>query len=181
MNMAGTVRTMRGLISPVRMQIAIQERSLSVSALFTARRRGRAHEYGAPCPCSSSTRSFSDSVTYSGGQASAGQGGFYGSGGSRVKSAPEHRPEAQAKKRDIDEARVLMDEILDIEGKLLAMGNSAVTTESMALKSELNKKARSPKVKELLGRLEIRGEPVWGLDISEREIVRDLRAKYMNL
>ena len=98
-----------------------------------------------------------------------------------MKGAPQHRPEAQAKKRDIDEARVLMDEILDIEGKLLAMGNSAVTTESMALKSELNKKARSPKVKELLGRLEIRGEPVWGLDISEREIVRDLRAKYMNL
>ncbi len=41
--------------------------------------------------------------------------------------------------------------------------------------------ARSAKVKELLGRLEIKGEPVWGLDISEREIVRELREKYMNL
>ena len=40
-------------------------------------------------------RLFSDSITYSGGQASEGQGGFYGSGGSRLKTTtPEHHPEA---------------------------------------------------------------------------------------
>ena len=127
-------------------------------------------------------RNFSDSVTYSGGQASEGQGGFYGSGGSRVKtSAPTHHPEAQARKDDIDEARQIMDDIHDMEGKLLAMGNSPVTTESMILKNEINKKARSARVKELLGRLEIKGEPVWGLDVSERELVRELKEKYMNL
>lgn len=46
------------------------------------------------------SRPFSDStgsVTYSGGQASQGQGGFYGSGGARTKgaSAPTHHPEVQ--------------------------------------------------------------------------------------
>lgn len=127
-------------------------------------------------------RYFSDSVTYSGGQASEGQGGFYGSGGSRVQtSAPKHHPEALKKKDDIDEARKIMEDIHDMEGKLLAMGSAPVTTESMTLKNEINKKARSARVKELLGRLEIKGEPVWGLDVGERELVRELKEKYMNL
>ena len=74
-----------------------------------------------------------------------------------------------------------MEDIHDMEGKLLAMGSAPVTTESMTLKNEINKKARSARVKELLGRLEIKGEPVWGLDVGERELVRELKEKYMNL
>ena len=65
-------------------------------------------------------------------------------------SAPTHRPEAQARKDDIDEARQIMDDIHDMEGKLLGMGNSPVTTESMVLKNEINRKVRNARVKELL-------------------------------
>ncbi len=124
------LRVFRGLShSFLPQQGAFCARSMSSSALF--KYRSQVHrEVGLW------VRSFSDSVTYSGGQASAGQGGFYGSGGSRVKGAPEHRPEAQARRDDIVEARNIMEEILDMEEKLLAMGSS-VTTESMTLKNDL--------------------------------------------
>jgi hypothetical protein len=48
-------------------------------------------------------RKLSDSITYSGGHASQGQGGFYGSGGSRAKNnpLPAHHPEALARVADI--------------------------------------------------------------------------------
>jgi hypothetical protein len=48
-------------------------------------------------------RNLSDSITYSGGHASQGQGGFYGSGGSRAKNnqLPTHHPEALARVADI--------------------------------------------------------------------------------
>lgn len=54
-------------------------------------------------------RSLSDSVTYSGGQATTGQGGFYGSGGSRVASAsPAHHPEAVARQADVANLATIM-------------------------------------------------------------------------
>ena len=116
-------------------------------------------------------------MTYSGGQASAGQGGFYGSGGSRVIASAAHRPEASAQAADITEVAALMLTVTDLEAKLVGMGND-VTTESIAIKNQINKLVRNPSVKALLERLEIKGEPVWGLSVSEREIVKDLKAKY---
>ena len=71
----------------------------------------------------------------------------------------------------------MMEEINDLEEKLVGMG-SDVSTESIAIKNEINRKVRNPSVKSLLERLEIKGEPVWGLSVSEREIVKDLKAKY---
>lgn len=67
--------------------------------------------------------------------------------------------------------------VTDLEAKLVGMGND-VTTESIAIKNQINKLVRNPSVKALLERLEIKGEPVWGLSVSEREIVKDLKAKY---
>jgi|MDTB01.1.fsa_nt_gb hypothetical protein len=131
----------------------------------------------APTRQSVLSRTFSDSVTYSGGHASAGQGGFYGSGGSRVVASASHRPEASARAADVAEVAALMEEINDLEEKLVGMG-SDVSTESIAIKNEINRKVRNPSVKSLLERLEIKGEPVWGLSVSEREIVKDLKAKY---
>ena len=52
-----------------------------------------------------------DSITYSGGHASSGQGGFYGSGGARVaKSSPAHHPEAIARESDIRQLELIMAE-----------------------------------------------------------------------
>lgn len=126
------------------------------------------------------TRLLSDSITYSGGQASQGQGGFYGSGGSRVVSAtPQHHPEALARQADITELASIMNQIENMEVELASVG-TAVTTRSIELKSGINKLATNPKVLELITRLEIKGEPVWGLSSKERDLVRNARVKYSN-
>ena len=62
---------------------------------------------------------------------------------------------------DIAEVAALMEEINELEAKLVGMGDD-VSTESIAIKNEINRKVRNPSVKALLERLEIKGEPVWG-------------------
>jgi hypothetical protein len=128
--------------------------------------------------CRMTVRSFSDSVTYSGGQAIQGQGGFYGSGGSRVSSAPSHHPEAMARQTDIIDLVQIMNEVENLESELRNLGN-VVNTRSIEIKARMKKTVSNPRVRELLNRLEIKGEPVWGLSSKERDLVRLARDKYM--
>lgn len=124
-------------------------------------------------------RCMSDSVTYSGGHASQGQGGFYGSGGSRAKntSHPTHRPEAIARVADIKELTQIMEAAEAMETELRTLTN-VVNSRTIELKARLKKTVSNPKVLELLNRLEIKGEPVWGLSSKERDLVRLARQKY---
>ena len=61
-------------------------------------------------------RNFSDSITYSGGQASSGQGGFYGSGGSRAShpTGVPHHPELIGSQRDIQALTTIVNDVLGI-------------------------------------------------------------------
>jgi hypothetical protein len=124
-------------------------------------------------------RNLSDSVTYSGGQATSGQGGFYGSGGSRAvnKAMPAHHPEALARVTDIKELTQIMDSIDSMETELRSLGN-VVNSRTIELKARIKKNISNPKVLELLNRLEIKGEPVWGLSSKERDLVRFARQRY---
>ena len=98
-----------------------------------------------------------DSITYSGGHASSGQGGFYGSGGARVaKSSPAHHPEAIARESDIRELSLIMAEVDTLESELLSLGN-IVTGRTIEIKSRIKKTISNPKVREMLTRLEIKG------------------------
>lgn len=125
-------------------------------------------------------RCLSDSITYSGGQASEGQGGFYGSGGSRVSSKkPERFLDATARQADITSLAALQKQVDDLEAELFSLG-SAVSTRSIEIKSKIKKTISNPKVRDLLNRLEIKGEPVWGLSSAERELVRKVKAKYLS-
>jgi hypothetical protein len=121
--------------------------------------------------------SYGSSVTYSGGQANFGQGGFYGSGGSRViTQEPPQRKEALANAHDVSELVKVMTTIEAYEGELLELGNN-VCTRSIELRSLINETLTKPFVKEMLSRLEIRGEPVWGLSTKERHIVKEVRRR----
>mmetsp|Transcript_33597 Transcript_33597/g.74054 ORF Transcript_33597/g.74054 Transcript_33597/m.74054 type:complete len:146 (+) Transcript_33597:145-582(+) len=123
-------------------------------------------------------RPFSDSITYSGGQATSGQGGFYGSGGSRVTTdKPEHHLGATARLQDVLELNKLMLSIDTMESDLLAMGDK-VTSQKIELKARIKKTISNPHVARLLDKLEIRNEPVWGLSAKERDLVRSARDKY---
>lgn len=125
-------------------------------------------------------RCLSDSITYSGGQASEGQGGFYGSGGSRVSSKkPERFLDATARQADILSLAALQKTVEDLEAELFSLG-SAVSTRSIEIKSKIKKTISNPTVRALLDRLEIKGEPVWGLSSAERELVRKVKAKYLS-
>lgn len=138
-----------------------------------------------PAAIRSAVRPFSDSfsgdsVTYSGGQAiSSGQGGFYGSGGSRANKAatPSQHPGAIARVADIQELVAIMDTVENLENELRSIGG-AVSSRSIEIKTRLKKEIKSPKLLELLNRLEIKGEPVWGLSAKERDLVRSARQKY---
>jgi len=120
-----------------------------------------------------------DSITYSGGHASSGQGGFYGSGGARVaKSSPAHHPEAIARESDIRELSLIMAEVDTLESELVSLGN-VVTGRTIEIKSRIKKTISNPKVREMLTRLEIKGEPVWGLSSRERDMVRLAKKRYL--
>ena len=61
-----------------------------------------------------------NNITYSGGQATVGQGGFYGSGGSRSSSSPDsrQRPEAVAHAADIKSLHNVISELDILESKV---------------------------------------------------------------
>jgi len=128
------------------------------------------------------TRAFSHSITYSGGQATDGQGGFYGSGGSRVnKKAVEHHPEALVDIKDIEALSQAMADISELEEQLQqcqAAHGSSINEQSIELKAALNRKVHSKGMSDLLDRLEIHGAPRWGLSTKERSLVYLAREKF---
>ena len=124
---------------------------------------------------------YSDSVTYSGGHASTGQGGFYGSGGSRAagkENAPHHHPELIGNQRDIQELSKIVTDVEGLENELRSLG-ARVSSKSIEIKVRLRKLIANPHVREILNRLEVKGQPVWGLSSKERDLVRLAKQKYM--
>ncbi|CAM9324854.1 unnamed protein product [Ectocarpus sp. 12 AP-2014] len=98
---------------------------------------------------SGSRRTFSDNVTYSGGQAGV-QGGFYGAGGARSQASPQahHRPEAIAAVDDIRRLREAMQHVSEMEIELGRLGDK-VSGRSIELKSAIKKRLSSPTMLEV--------------------------------
>jgi len=123
--------------------------------------------------------SYGESITYSGGQASAGQGGYYGSGGARAsKLETEHRPEMVALVADVENLTLVMEEIYKLDAILeeeKERSDSGVTGKSLEISSKIKKIMTSVDVMDCLNRLEVEGEPVWGLSSEERDLVHAAR------
>lgn len=130
--------------------------------------------------CSEGNFGGTGSVTYSGGQASQGQGGFYGSGGSRIVAGASvaHHPEALANQRDIQDLAKIVGDVEILENELRTLGTT-VSSRTIEIKARIKKLISNPHVREILNRLEIKGQPVWGLSSKERDLVRSAREKYM--
>ncbi|KAL7527212.1 hypothetical protein ACHAXR_001852 [Thalassiosira sp. AJA248-18] len=122
---------------------------------------------------------YGESITYSGGQASEGQGGFYGSGGARVSTLEtEHRPEMVALAADVENLTLVMEEIYKLDSMLEEeKENAGVTGKSLEMSSKIKKIMTSTDVMDCLNRLEVEGEPVWGLSSEERDLVHAARQK----
>ena len=120
-----------------------------------------------------------------GGQATEGQGGFYGSGGARkIDNAGEHTQQMQmlALAADVQKITTVMGEVETLESLLESetkASNGEVTGKSIEIKANIKKLVTSPDFTESLNRLEIQGSPVWGLSSNERELIIDARAKVL--
>ncbi|EEC48164.1 predicted protein [Phaeodactylum tricornutum CCAP 1055/1] len=136
-----------------------------------------------PC-CVSSRRLLSGSITYSGGQATEGQGGYYGSGGARVlphdSATASGRSMMLALAQDVEKIQSVMTELEVLENLLRSEEETAqgsVTGKSIELKANIKKLMTAADVLESLNRLEVQGEPVWGLSTEEREMIVTAREK----
>ncbi|KAG7387526.1 hypothetical protein PHYPSEUDO_014048 [Phytophthora pseudosyringae] len=100
-------------------------------------------------------------TTYSGGQPSEGQGGFYGSAKTRSESGSKFSPGARAEPQDLTKLQKLMKQW---------------EAQKTSLAAEEHKKALARIASEeetLIQRLLIRGAPVWGLSTQQREFVAE--------
>lgn len=136
------------------------------------------------------------SITYSGGQASEGQGGayrsrmhvgfnfasagFYGSGGARVKKDnPEWNTKAVAQKADIESLQALMADVAELE-EGIAQANDQLSETAIEKKQTIKRLMTSPQTVALIESLELGGQPVWGLSQSERTLVKEARTKMLS-
>mmetsp|Transcript_455 Transcript_455/g.855 ORF Transcript_455/g.855 Transcript_455/m.855 type:complete len:160 (-) Transcript_455:2671-3150(-) len=132
----------------------------------------------------SQTAKFSDNITYSGGQASEGQGGFYAafnraSGGEKhdeIDDTEAKRRSLLAMAADVQKISSVMKELETLEG-LLQRESDPTTGRSIEIKSSIKKLMTHPEVLQALDRLETEGGPVWGLSSEERDMIVEAREK----
>ena len=106
------------------------------------------------------------------------RGGFYGSGGARKldtsrSSLTEPRQQILALAADVTNITNTMNEVANLEQLLLEQDNSKI----IEIKSKIKKACTNPNFVDSLNRLELNGEPVWGLSGDEREMIINARSK----
>lgn len=90
--------------------------------------------------------------------------------------AEESRNKMIALAADVQKIQQVMDEYDTLEN-VLSAEDSDISNKSIELKSAIKKLMTSPEVLNALNRLEIHGEPVWGLSSEERELIILAREK----
>mmetsp|Transcript_23282 Transcript_23282/g.55180 ORF Transcript_23282/g.55180 Transcript_23282/m.55180 type:complete len:203 (+) Transcript_23282:254-862(+) len=124
--------------------------------------------------------SFSDNITYSGGHASDGQGGFYASfnrasGGEQIDT-DDQRKNMLAMAADVQKVSDVMKELETLEG-LLQRESDPTTGRSIEIKAGIKKLMTNQELLNALDRLETNGGPVWGLSSEERDLIIEARDK----
>jgi hypothetical protein len=81
---------------------------------------------------------------------------------------------------DVENLTLVMEEIYNLEEALeeeKAKTDGGVSGKTLEISSKIKKIMTSVDVMECLKRLEVEGEPVWGLSSEERELVHNARQK----
>jgi hypothetical protein len=65
-----------------------------------------------------------------------------------------------------------MEEVDELQVELRA---ATELPKQISIKSAIKKKASGREMTELLKRLELKGQPVWGMSVSERDLVKEAR------
>ena len=80
----------------------------------------------------------------------------------------------------MDKIAAVMEEIDGLEESLLReheQQDGNVTSKTMEIKNAIKKRLTSADVTESLNRLEVQGQPTWGLSTKERELIMAAREK----
>lgn len=92
-------------------------------------------------------------------------------------SDDETRGRMIALSQDVEKIEQVMTALESLESQLLENAGNGVNGKSIELKSAIKKLMTDPSVLESLNRLEIEGQPVWGLSTQEREMIIMAREK----
>ena len=90
-------------------------------------------------------------------------------------SDDETRGRMIALSQDVEKIEQVMTALESLESQLF--DNEGVNGKSIELKSAIKKLMTDPSVLESLNRLELEGQPVWGLSTQEREMIIMAREK----
>ena len=85
-----------------------------------------------------------------------------------------------AQAADVEKIGLIIQEVVHLEQILedeKAESQESVTGKSLEISSRIKRFLTSPEVMEVLIRLEVDGEPVWGLSSEERDMVHAVRRK----
>ena len=77
---------------------------------------------------------------------------------------------------DVETISAVMKELETLEG-LLEQEGDAASARSIEIKAGIKKSLTQPEILQSLERLEVQGQPVWGLSSEEREMVVRAREK----
>jgi hypothetical protein len=88
------------------------------------------------------------------------------------------KPEYLAWQADVEKLSRIMDKVGSLEDELRSFGPGVNTSATMEIKTRIKKMALNPMVFEILGRLEMKGEPLFGLSCKERDLVREAKLKF---
>lgn len=81
---------------------------------------------------------------------------------------------------DVTNITNTMNEVETLESLLMEENNnngSDITGKMIEIKSKIKKACINPEFMDSLNRLELNGEPIWGLSGDERDMIMDARAK----
>jgi hypothetical protein len=82
---------------------------------------------------------------------------------------------------DVIQITNTMQEVENLEQLLLEVmedgSSSVITGKTIEVKSKIKKACTNPEFIDCLNRLELNGEPIWGLNSDEREMIMNARSK----
>lgn len=90
----------------------------------------------------------------------------------------EHHVELLALAADVEKVDVTMKELDVLESELQTSGDTdKVSGKSIEIRQSIKKLMTNPMFLESLSRLEMNGQPIWGLNTDEREMITLAREK----
>ncbi len=113
---------------------------------------------------------FQNFTTYSGGQPSEGQGGFYSAIRRNADKNASFKPGSRAEEQDLLKLDVIIQKWEDLQA-------AHVNTNAKEEEDKVWREILNPDTKSLVDRLHVKDAPVWGLSVSQREFLKKLQAK----